>query len=217
MSESYPSPSNDQAATVELPHSQESEQAVLGGLLLDSLKFDAVAELLAEKDFYSEVHKLIFLRMSELVAAEKPLDIITVGEELERYDELERCGGLHYLTELVNNTASAANIAAYAHIVRERSTLRQLIGAAGEISRSSLAPAGMDSDDLLQLAERKVAQIAEERPKEGGFIGANDLLKTTVEKIDLLFRSESDITGLSTGLEELDQRTSGWQSGEMVV
>ncbi|GAA6154204.1 replicative DNA helicase [Pseudoteredinibacter isoporae] len=216
MSESYSNPSENEAS-VEMPHSLESERAVLGGLMLDSLKFDAVAEVLGEKDFYSEVHRLVFQRMSELISAEKPLDIITVAEELDRYDELDRCGGLHFLTELVDQTASAANVAAYAQIVRERSTLRQLISAAGEISRSSMSPAGMDSDDLLQLAERRVAQIAEERPKEGGFVGANDLLKVTVEKIDTLFRSDSDITGLSTGIDELDQRTSGWQPGEMIV
>lgn len=216
MSDSYSNPAENEAV-VEMPHSLESERAVLGGLMLDSLRFDAVAEALGEKDFYSEVHRLVYTRMSELIAAEKPLDIITVAEELDRYDELERCGGLHFLTELVDQTASAANVGAYAQIVRERSTLRQLITAAGEISRNSMSPAGMDSDDLLNMAERKVAQIAEERPKEGGFIGANDLLKVTVEKIDTLFRSDSDITGLSTGIDELDQRTSGWQPGEMIV
>ncbi|WP_299776353.1 replicative DNA helicase [uncultured Pseudoteredinibacter sp.] len=216
MSDNY-SNTADKEIQVEMPHSLESERAVLGGLMLDSLKYDAVAEALSEKDFYSEVHQLVYKRMAELIAAEKPLDIITVAEELDRYDELERCGGLHFLTELVDQTASAANVGAYAQIVRERSTLRQLINAAGEISRNSMAPAGMDSDDLLQMAERKVAQIAEERPKEGGFIGANDLLKVTVEKIDTLFRSDSDITGLSTGIDELDQRTSGWQPGEMIV
>jgi len=126
-------------------------------------------------------------------------------------------GGLHFLSELVDNTPTTANIAAYASIVRERSTLRQLINAAGEISRSSIDPAGLGSDDLLHMAERKVAQIAEGRPKEGGFISSNDLLKVTVEKIDTLFRSGDDITGISTGLTELDERTSGWQSGEMIV
>jgi len=206
-----------EAESVSLPHSLESEQAVLGGLLIDNLKFDAVAELLTEPDFYSEIHRIIFLRMSDLVSAERPLDIITLGEELDKNDELARIGGLHYLSELVDNTASAANIGAYASIVRERSTLRQLIAAASEISSSSFSPSGLDSDDLLNMAERKVAAIAEQRPKEGGFVGANDLLKITVEKIDKLFRSDSDITGIPTGIDELDKRTSGWQAGEMIV
>lgn len=218
MSDNYNSAhTKTEQDSVEMPHSLESEQAVLGGLLIDSLKFDAVAELLGEPDFYAEIHRTIYLRMADLVKAERPLDIITLAEELDKNDELPKIGGLHYLSELVDNTASAANIGAYASIVRERSTLRQLIAAAGEISRSSYSPSGMDSDDLLNIAERKVAAIAEQRPKEGGFIGANDLLKVTVEKIDRLFRSDSDITGLPTGIDELDKRTSGWQPGEMIV
>lgn len=118
---------------------------------------------------------------------------------------------------MATHTPSAANIAAYAQIVRERATLRQLIHAANEISRSSQNPAGLDSDDLLQMAEKRVAEISEDRPKEGGFQDVNSLLKQSVEKIDERFRSDADITGLSTGLSELDSRTSGWQPGEMII
>ncbi len=200
-----------------LPHSIEAEQAVLGGLILDNSRLDAVAEQMSEVDLFKEDHRQIYRMMIKLSEADQPLDVITLAEELHKHDQLDAVGGLGYLTELASNTPSATNIGAYARIVRERSTLRQLITAANEISRSSMAPAGLDSDDLLQLAERKVAEIAEDRPKEGGFLGVNALLKSTVEKIDELFRSESDITGLSTGLEELDQRTSGWQPGEMIV
>lgn len=200
-----------------LPHAIEAEQAVLGGLMLDSQRFDAVAEVIAETDFYSAVHRDIYRMMVKLVDAGKPLDVIPLSEELDRHGELERAGGHAYLIELATNTPSAANVVAYANIVRERSTLRQLIAAAGEISRSSFNPAGLDADDLLQLAEKRVAEIAEERPKEGGFQEVNNLLKATVEKIDQLFRSDSDITGLSTGLDHLDERTSGWQDGELIV
>jgi replicative DNA helicase len=119
--------------------------------------------------------------------------------------------------EMANNTPSAANIVAYARIVRERSTLRQLIAAAQEISKSSYNPSGLDSDDLLQLAEKRVAEIAEDRPKEGGLIGVNDLLKATVQRIDELFRSGSDITGVPSGIVDLDTRTSGWQPGELII
>lgn len=202
---------------VSLPHSIEAEQAVLGGLMLDNGRLDAVAEVLSEADFFKQDHAQIYSMMVKLAEADQPLDVITLSEELHKHDQLDGVGGLGYLTELARNTPSAANIAAYARIVRERSTLRQLISAASEISRSSMNPAGLDSDDLLQLAEKKVAEIAEDRPKEGGFQGVNNLLKSTVEKIDELFRSDSEITGLSTGLTELDSRTSGWQPGEMII
>ena len=204
-------------ASAALPHSIEAEQAVLGGLMLDNLRLDAVAEAITDEDFFSEDHRTIYQMMVKLSAADQPLDVVTLAEELHKHDQLEMIGGIGYLAELAGNTPSAANVGAYAKIVRERATLRQLITAANEISRSSLTPAGLDSDDLLQMAERKVADIVEGRPKEGGFQEVNGLLKSTVEKIDELFRSDSDITGLPTGLSELDERTSGWQPGEMII
>lgn len=200
-----------------MPHSIEAEQSVLGGLMLENSRLDAVLEVLSEQDFYRQDHRLIFRMMLNLQEASQPLDVITLSEELHKHDQLDRVGGLGYLVEMANNTPSAANIVAYAKIVRERSTLRQLIDAAQEISKSSMNPAGLDSDDLLQLAEKRVAEIAEDRPKEGGLVGVNDLLKATVQKIDELFRSGSDVTGVPSGLTDLDQRTSGWQSGELVI
>lgn len=200
-----------------LPHSIEAEQAVLGGLMLDNKRLDAVLEVISEVDFYREDHRQIFKMMQILQENAQPLDVITLSEELHRHDQLERVGGLAYLVEMANNTPSAANIVAYARIVRERSTLRQLIAAAQEISKSSYNPSGLDSDDLLQLAEKRVAEIAEDRPKEGGLVGVNDLLKVTVQRIDELFRSGSDITGVPSGIADLDQRTSGWQPGELII
>jgi len=204
-------------AVASMPHSIEAEQAVLGGLMLDNQRFDAVAEVLGEVDFYRESHQLIYAAMAALVDGEQPLDIITLSEALNNTDQLDRIGGLGYLTDLATHTPSVANIIAYAKIVRERATLRQLIHAANEISRSSQTPAGLDSDDLLQMAEKRVAEIVEDRPKEGGFSDVNALLKVAVDKIDERFRSDAEITGLSTGLAELDKRTSGWQPGEMIV
>lgn len=200
-----------------LPHSIEAEQAVLGGLMLDNKRLDAVLEVISEADFYRDDHRQIFRMMQILQENSQPLDVITLSEELHRHDELERVGGLGYLVEMANNTPSAANIVAYAGIVRERSTLRQLIAAAQEISKSSYNPSGLDSADLLQLAEKRVAEIAEDRPKEGGLVGVNDLLKATVQRIDELFRSGSDITGVPSGIADLDQRTSGWQPGELII
>ncbi len=200
-----------------MPHSIEAEQSVLGALMLDNSKLDSTLAIITENDFYRQDHKVIFRMMLALQEAGQPLDVITLSEELHKHNELDRVGGLGYLVDMANNTPSAANIAAYANIVRERSTLRQLIEAAQEISKSSMNPAGLDSDDLLHLAEKRVAEIAEDRPKEGGLVGVNDLLKATVQRIDELFRSGSDITGVASGLTDLDQRTSGWQPGELII
>ena len=200
-----------------LPHSVEAEQAVLGGLMLDNKRFDAVAEMLSESEFFRSDHGIIFSAMSALSEAGSPIDVVTLDEELTKRNEIERVGGIGYLAEMASNTPSAANITAYAKIVSERATLRQLIAAASEISKSSFNPAGLDTNDLLQMAEKKVAQIAEARPKEGGFEDVNVLLKSTVQNIDELFRSGSDITGLPSGLTDLDERTSGWQPGELII
>jgi len=200
-----------------MPHSVEAEQSVLGALMLDNSKLDSILSIITENDFYRQDHRVIFRMMLSLQEAGQPLDVITLSEELHKHNELDRIGGLGYLVDMANNTPSAANIAAYANIVRERSTLRQLIEAAQEISKSGMNPSGLDSDDLLHLAEKRVAEIAEDRPKEGGLVGVNDLLKATVQRIDELFRSGSDITGVASGLTDLDQRTSGWQPGELVI
>jgi len=200
-----------------LPHSLEAEQSVLGGLLRDAVQFDAVAEVVSDSDFFKLSHSKIFSAMSALIERDQPIDVITVAEELNHRDELASAGGLDYIADLATLVPTSANVVAYARIVGERSTLRQLISAATEISRASYNPSGLASEDLLQLAEKRVLEISEERPKEGGFEDVNALLKKTVDKIDELFRSDSEITGLSTGLTELDEKTSGWQNGELIV
>lgn len=207
----------EERAQQTLPHSIEAEQSVLGGLLQDSMHFDSVSEVLSDADFFQQAHRKIFSAMTSLVERDQPIDVITVSEALAHSDELESAGGLAYLADLATHVPSSANVVAYAKIVRERATLRQLISAATEISRASYNPAGLASDDLLAMAEKRVMEISEERPKEGGFEDVNVLLKKTVDKIDALFRSQSDITGLSTGLADLDVKTSGWQQGELIV
>ncbi len=219
--EDYPEldshPGEDGAEAHLMPHSLEAEQSVLGGLLRDSAQFDAVAEIISGVDFFKLGHSRVFEVMGSLIERELPIDVITVSEELSQRDELESAGGLDYITDLATLVPTSANVVAYAKIVNERSTLRQLISAATEISRASFNPGGLASEDLLQLAERRVLEISEDRPKEGGFEDVNALLKKTVDKIDYLFRSDSDITGLSTGIAELDEKTSGWQAGELIV
>lgn len=211
------SPSSQTTDEPVLPHSIEAEQSVLGSLMLDAHGFDGVAEVLGEGDFYKAAHRQIFTIMVSLLEREQPIDVITVAEELNRRGELQRVGGLGYLTELASSVAGSANLVAYARIVRERSTLRQLIAAATDIAKASYNPGALAADDLLQLAEKKVLEIAEERPKEGGFIDVNSLLKAAVERIDALFRTDSDLTGVSTGLTELNSKTSGWQPGELII
>jgi len=199
------------------PHSLEAEQAVIGGLMLSGDVFDSVAEILQAADFHQVRHRLVFNTMQELAQRNQPLDVITVSEALQSVKELENAGGLAYLAELAKNTPSVSNILAYARIVRERATLRQLIHVAQEIADSGFNPDGRDSMELLSAAEQKVASIAEGRADEGNFDDVNSLLRETLDRIQKLNESERDITGLTTGYKELDKWTSGWQQGDMVI
>jgi len=201
----------------QLPHSIEAEQAVLGGLMLTNGSFDSVASVVSETDFFAQDHQLIFQTMRTLSSESKPLDVITLSETLQNTNELDQVGGAAYLVELANNTPSSANIGAYAQIVLERSIIRQLITAAGDIVKKGYNPLGWDSSKLLAEAEQKLADIIENRPKQGGFKGVNELLKEAVERIDELFNNDADITGLSTSFTELDGMTSGWQKSDLVI
>ncbi len=199
------------------PHSVEAEQSVLGGLMIANDSWDNVADQVAATDFYRAAHGVIFSHMAKLVEAGEPIDVITLSEELNKSGELDRIGGLPYLTELAKNTPSAANIRAYAKVVRERASLRSMISVANQIAESGFNTEGRDSDDLLDEAERKIMQISEERPKTGGPEAVNPLLKGVVDRIDELFNSEEAITGVSTGFTELDEKTSGLQRSDLII
>ena len=199
------------------PHSIEAEQSVLGGLLLAADGWDAVAEVVGASDFYRTGHRLIFRQIALLAEASEPVDVITVADKLEARSELDAAGGLPYLAELAQNTPSASNIRAYAQVVRERACLRKLIEAAQEIAESGFNPEGRTSDELLDQAERRIMQIAEDGFKAGGPRDINPLLKSALERIDELFQSGGEITGLSTGFIDLDRMTSGLQDSDLVI
>ena len=199
------------------PHSIEAEQSVLGGLLLSADAWDAVSEAVVDSDFYRPDHRLIFRQIAKLAEASEPVDVITVADKLEARGELDAAGGLPYLAELAQSTPSASNIRAYAQVVRERASLRQLIEAAQEIAESGFNPEGRTSDELVDEAERRIMQISEQGPKAGGPQGVNPLLQAALGRIEELFNSGGDITGLSTGFKDLDGMTSGLQPSDLVI
>jgi replicative DNA helicase len=199
------------------PHSIEAEQAVLGGLMLANDAFDGVAALINERDFFNLDHQLIFRTMQQLAVADQPLDVITLSETLKETRSLDQIGGDSYLVELTRNTPSAANILAYARIVLERATVRKLIDAASDIVEKSYNPLGWDSSKLLAEAEQRLMEVMEDRPRQGGFEHVTDLLRLAMDRIDELFNSDSDITGLGTGFTDLDDMTSGWQNADLVI
>jgi len=199
------------------PHSIEAEQSVLGGLLLENSAWEKVADILTEHDFYRHDHRLIFRSIAILAEKDEPLDVITLSSWLKDRDELENAGGLAYLGTLAKDTPSAANIKAYADIVREKSVLRQLISIGSEISEDAFNAGERESRELLDEAEKKVFEIAEQGNRKQDFHNIKDLLKQTLANIDELSKSDSSITGASTGYNDLDDMTSGLQKGDLVI
>ncbi|NQX90220.1 MAG: replicative DNA helicase [Halioglobus sp.] len=199
------------------PHSVEAEQSVLGGLLLSSNGWDAIAERVVANDFYRPGHRLIFRQIAQLAEAAEPVDVVTVSDKLHAQAELEAAGGLPYLLELAQKTPSVSNIEAYAKVVHERAVLRKLIEAAQDIAESGFSPEGRKPEELIDQAERRIMQIAEDGPKTGGPEDINPLLQSALARIDELFQSGGDITGLSTGFIELDDMTSGLQDADLVI
>ncbi len=208
------------AQTAELkipPHSVEAEQATLGGLLLDNKAWDVIADQITEIDFYRAEHRLIFRIITDLAAKNIPFDVVTIAEALQHQEALATIGGENYLFELAKNTPSTANISAYANIIRERSVLRQLVGAAGEIANSAFNTQGRSSAELLDEAERKVFHIAEQGTARLQARKMSVLLAQAVQRIDTLFHSPDPITGLATGFMDLDEMTSGLQQGDLII
>ncbi|MFN3709849.1 MAG: replicative DNA helicase [Alishewanella aestuarii] len=209
-----------QVAAVKMPpHSIEAEQSVLGGLMLDNEAWDRVSEKVVEHDFYLRSHRLIFNAMARLAEGNQPIDLITVSEALEANQQLDDIGGFAYLGEIAKNTPSAANILAYADIVRERAVVRDMIGVAHDIADAGYDTQGRTAAELLDFAETKVFKIAEQRAKANeGPEPINSILAKTIDKIDALYRSpQNGITGVSTGYVDLDKMTNGLQPSDLII
>jgi replicative DNA helicase len=200
------------------PQSVEAEQAVLGGLLLDNSTWDAIADRLAASDFYRRDHQLIFAGIAELSERSEPSDAVTLAEYLAAKGLADDTGGLAYLAGLARDTPTAANVRAYADIVRERSLLRQLIRVSGEVAASAYDSEGRSAAELVSEAERRVLEIAELGRRSGpGFVPLQDVLGDTIDRLDELQANQGRPTGVSTGYHDLDRLTAGLQPGDLVI
>jgi replicative DNA helicase len=200
------------------PHSLQAEQSVLGGLMLDNRSWDLVADRVGEEDFYRKEHRLIFSAILKLAEKDSPFDVVTLSEVLERDNALGDAGGIKYLGTLAKDTPSAANIVAYADIVRERSVLRQLIHVGTEISSAAYRTQGRSTAELLEFAEQRVFEIAEQRQRgSSGFVGIKSLLAKAVDRVEKLYQQEGSLTGAGTGFTDFDELTSGLQPSDLII
>ncbi|MCB1559647.1 MAG: replicative DNA helicase [Xanthomonadales bacterium] len=200
------------------PNSVDAEQSVLGGLMLSPDKWTDIADRITEEDFYRRDHRLIFRAIAELAEDNKPFDAVTLGEWLESRGKDAEIGGSAYLIELAATTPSAANIKAYADIVREKSILRQLIEVGTDIVNDGYQPDGRSSAEVLEKAEQDVFRIAEAGSRgRQGFVRINGALKDAFEVLQQRFNNRGELTGLPTGLRDLDEMTSGLQKSDLII
>jgi replicative DNA helicase len=200
------------------PHSAEAEQSVLGGVMLDNAAWDRIADKVHEVDFFRREHQIIFAAIRALSEESTPFDVVTLSEWLEAHGQLDQVGGLAYLGDLVRNTPSAANIQAYAAIVRDRAVLRGLIRVGTDIAESAYHTKGRNAAELLDHAEKLVFELAENRSRTlRGFRPMTELLVDVVDRIDALFQRDNPITGVASGFSDLDDKTSGLQMGDLII
>jgi replicative DNA helicase len=197
------------------PQNLEAEQSILGGILLDNHALDSVLEILIHKDFYNESHRKIFATIVELSDRNEPIDLITLSNILKDKKQLDQVGGMAYLASLVDNVPSAANIAYYAKIVKEKSILRHLIGTATEILTKSY-DTGAAVDEVLDEAEHAIFEIAENKIRPA-FSPIKDIIKDSFKTIEKLFERKDLITGVPTGFAKIDDLTSGLQKSELII
>ncbi|AHG81614.1 Replicative DNA helicase [Bibersteinia trehalosi USDA-ARS-USMARC-188] len=202
------------------PHSIEAEQAILGGIMLNSETLDSVSERIQPSDFYNKTHEFIFLQMLQLAKEGQPIDLLTIDQALKDKGILEDAGRFAYLAELSKNTPSVANILAYADIVSECAIRRELISASNKIAEISYSPKGMTVKDVLDEAERTVFHIAEKRTSsDEGPKKIDSILMETLSRIEMLSNSKNNggVTGVSTGFIDLDKRTAGLQPSDLII
>ena len=200
------------------PHSIEAEQAVLGGLMLAPEAYDRINDKLTANDFYRRDHQLIYRAIAELAEKNRPFDAVTLGEWFESQGHMDLVAGGAYLVELASTTPSAANIAAYAEIVRDKAVMRQLIEVGTEIVNDAFQPEGKESDEMLAIAEQKVFAIAEQGARgRTDFVAMNDALKDAFEVLRVRSESGGTVTGLPTGYTEFDMMTAGLQPTDLVI
>jgi replicative DNA helicase len=200
------------------PFSQEAEQAVLGGLMIDPEAWDNISDKITKDEFYQKEHQLIYQAAYDLSSKNLPIDIIHLKNQLSSKKQLKNAGGSLYLANLSNQTEGTSAIEFYANIIREKSILRKLITVGNEIKSLSLNSDGKDARDILDEAESMIFKIAENiAGHANSTLNISEVITNTSELLQELYENQRDITGIATGFIDFDKMTSGLQSSDLIV
>lgn len=197
------------------PQNIEAEQAVLGAMLISKEAIAESAQILNPQDFYREAHRIVFEAMLDLSNRNQAVDNLTVIEQLNKTNQLEKVGGIAFVTALANTVPTAANVVFYAKIVKEKALMRHLINTATAIAAMGYEGAE-DADTIMDKAEKMILEIASNR-KTGDFTPINQIVIDTFSKIENLYESKGGLTGLSTGFKDLDKLTAGLQPSDLIL
>ncbi|WP_434797870.1 replicative DNA helicase [Terrisporobacter vanillatitrophus] len=197
------------------PHSVESEQSILGSIILDKDAIITVAETINPGDFYKEAHKIIYESMLKLNSNNEPIDLITLIEELRKEGHLDNVGGISYLTSLSTIVPTTSNVKYYANIVKEKSVMRQLIKASNEIINLGY-DASTDVQEILDKAEKNIFNISQEKNSDD-IQPINLVLQDTFDMIERLCTDKSDVTGITTGFTDLNKKINGLQRTDLIL
>ena len=197
------------------PHSIEAEESVIGGILLDNTALDRAVELIIADDFYREAHRRIFRAILDLSERHEPVDLVTLSDALRSRNELQEVGGAAYLAELTERVPTAANVAYYARIVKDKAILRLLISTTTEIALKSYE-APSDVDNFLDEAEHQIFQLSERKAKPS-FFRVRDIVVESMKAVEQLYERQELVTGVPTGFVDLDKKTAGLQPGDLII
>ena len=197
------------------PHSVESEQSILGSILLDKDAIITVAETITPNDFYKDAHRVIYESMMALNNKNEPIDMVTLTDELRKRGYLDDIGGVTYLTSLSTIVPTTSNVKYYADIVKEKSVLRQLIKASNDIINLGYG-SGESAENVLDFAEKKIFDISQERTNDD-FKPINQVLMDTYDMIESIYSNKSDVTGVTTGFKDLNKKINGLQRTDLIL
>jgi len=205
----------DVALDKPLPQNPEAERSVLGSILIDNHSFYRVVPSIDSEDFFKDSYRTIFRAMRHLAEQSRPIDLLTIKEELLRRGALDQVGGSAYISSLVDGIPDIANVERYARIVKEKSTLRRLIVMGNAVMRAAF-DAPSEPGEVLSVAERTLYEIAEGN-LEKGFIGIDRITRTNMEAIEQLQKGGRFVTGLPTGYDRFNEFTSGFQKQDLII
>src|SRR5437016_8596496 len=198
-----------------LPQSPDAERAVLGSILINNHAFYRVVTLIDTEDFFRDAHRSIFATMRGLAEQSREIDLLTLKEELAKRSQLEQVGGSAYISSLSDGIPDVANVERYAHIVKEKSTLRRLIVMGNSVMRAALDAPGEPSD-VLSIAEKSIYEIAE-GSIEKGFVLLDRITRKNMDAIEQLQNAGRLITGIPTGYDRFNEFTSGFQPQDLII